>query len=249
MYPPPGSGDVFNDLVAEQDRLEAILSALSDDEWVSPSGAAGWTLADVVLHLAQTEELVVASVSGHAGADWHPGGVSLDEAVDQMVRAEQAPPAEIFQRWRSARRAAVSALRQADPQRRYPWAAMPLKPKTLATTRLAEHWAHGLDITGPLGVPFPDTDRLHHIAWLGHSSLPYVFTFAGQQPREVRCELTAPDGSTWHFGPASADSTITGPAGAFCRVGARRLRPQDSGLVARGPHGPAALQVLRNYAG
>lgn len=111
------SADVFDDLVAEQDRLEAILSGLSDDGWASPSGAAGWTVADVVFHLAQTEELVVASISGHASVDWHPAGVSLDDAVEQMVRAEQAPPAEIFQRWRSARRAAVSALRQADPQR------------------------------------------------------------------------------------------------------------------------------------
>jgi uncharacterized protein (TIGR03084 family) len=243
------SADVLDDLVAEQDRLEAILSGLSDDGWSSPSGAAGWTMADVVLHLAQTEELVVASVSRHAGPDWHPGGLTLDEAVEQMVRAEPAPAAEIFRRWRSARRAAVSALRQADPRQRYPWVTTPLKPKTLATTRLAEHWAHGLDITGPLGVRFPDTDRLHHIAWLGHSSLPYAFTLAGQQPHEVRCELTAPDGSIWTFGPATADSTITGPAGAFCRVGARRLRPEDSGLVARGPHGQAALRVLRNYAG
>jgi hypothetical protein len=35
-----------------------------------------------------------------------------------------------------------------------------LKPATLATTRLAEHWAHGLDITRPLGIAFPDTARL-----------------------------------------------------------------------------------------
>jgi uncharacterized protein (TIGR03084 family) len=242
------SADVFSDLVAEQDRLDGILSELSDDGWSSPSGAAGWTVADVVLHLAQTEEFVVASITGHGEVNWRPEGTTLDDAMDRMVRAERAFPAEIFQRWRSARRAAVGALRQADPQQRHPWAATPLRPKTLATTRLAEHWAHGLDITGPLGVPFPDTDRLRHIAWLGHSSLPYAFAFAGQEPREVFCELTAPDGSTWRFGPADVDSTITGPAGAFCRVGARRLRPEESGLVARGPYGPAALRVLRNYA-
>jgi uncharacterized protein (TIGR03084 family) len=243
------SDDVFDDLVAEQDRLEHILSELSDDGWVRPSGAAGWTIADVVLHLAQTEELVVASVTGRVDVDWRPEGLTLDDAVERMVRADQAPPAERFQRWRSARRAALDALRQADPQRRYPWAATPLRPRTLATTRLAEHWAHGLDVTGPLGVPFPDTDRLRHIAWLGHSSLPYAFRLAGQEPHAVRCELTAPDASTWRFGPAGVDSTITGAAGAFCRVGARRLRPEESGLLARGPHGPAALGVLRNYAG
>ncbi|HEY6415358.1 MAG TPA: hypothetical protein VIX41_03940, partial [Acidimicrobiales bacterium] len=61
--------------------------------------------------------------------------------------------------------------------------------------------------------------------------------------------LTGPRGDTWRYGPADADSTITGAAGAFCRVGAQRLAPEDSGLVAGGPHGEAALRVLRTYAG
>ena len=47
----------------------------------------------------------------------------------------------------------------------------PIRPATLATTRLAEHWAHGLDITVPLGISFPDTGRLRHVAWLAHRSL------------------------------------------------------------------------------
>ena len=44
--------------------------------------------------------------------------------------------------------------------------AGPVKPATLATTRLAEHWAHGLDITGPLGIDFPDTESAaeHRVA-------------------------------------------------------------------------------------
>ena len=45
-----------------------------------------------------------------------------------------------------------------------------------------------------------------------------------------------------------ADSTVRGPAGDFCRVGARRLTPAETGLVATGPHAATALRVLRNYA-
>ncbi|HMK10504.1 MAG TPA: hypothetical protein VK461_02925, partial [Acidimicrobiales bacterium] len=137
-----------------------------------------------------------------------------------------------------------------DPDARYAWAHTPLKPRTLATTRLAEHWAHALDVTVPFEIPLPDTDRLRHIAWLGHSTLPYGFAFNGQEAHAVLAVLTAPDGMTeWSFGPDGAESTITGPAGAFCRVGAQRLRPEDSGLVTAGPHAAAALRVLRNYAG
>jgi uncharacterized protein (TIGR03084 family) len=240
---------IFDDLVAEQDRIETILGGLDDDAWLSPSGAAGWTIADVVLHLAQTEEAVAMTVSGVSASGGWQQGESVDVQAERMVQAQRASPAVMFERWRFARRAAVKALRAADPDRRLEWAAAPLKPSTLATTRLAEHWAHGLDITEPLGIPFPDTDRLRHIAWLGHATLPYAFALAGDEPHDVFCELVAPDGSSWRYGPEDADSTITGPSGAFCRVGARRLAPDESGLVATGPHGQAALRVLRNYAG
>jgi uncharacterized protein (TIGR03084 family) len=241
--------DTIDDLEAEQERLEALLEPLTDEQWAAPSAAAGWSVADVVLHLAQTEEAVAASIANADRADlWERGERLLDSAVDDAVRAERASGAEVFQRWRTARRQSVAALRSADPEQRVPWAATPLKPRVLATTRLAEHWAHGLDITGPLGLPFPDTDRLRHVAWLGHRTLPYAFAVAGSEPYDVQCELTGPGGDVWRLGPQSADSIIRGPAGEFCRVGARRLPPEQTSLVTKGPHAMDALRVLRNYA-
>ncbi len=244
--------DIFADLVAEQDRLERILASLDAAAWATESGAPGWSIADVVLHLAQTEEGVTLTASpgvdvAHRG-DWRVEGETVDEAVERQVRAERADPLMIFERWRFARRAAVDALRAAHPDQRLQWAEAPLKPATLATTRLAEHWAHGLDITEPLGIAFPDTARLHHVAWLGHATLPYAFALAGAPIGDVYCELSAPDGSTWRFGNAAASSAIRGLAGEFCRIGARRLSVEDSSLEAHGPHGPTALRVLRNYA-
>ena len=241
--------DVVADLAAEQERLESLLDALTDEQWASPSGAPGWSITDVVIHLAQTEELVSATNAGAGRAEvWERGDEALDDAVAAAVSADRAPAAEVFDRWRRARRAALDALRSADPQQRAPWAATPLRPAVLATTRLAEHWAHGLDITAPLDLPFPDTERLRHIAWLGHRTLPYAFAVEGLEPHEVRAELTAPDGSTWAYGPDDAESVIRGPAGDFCRVGARRVRPDETALETSGPHAASALKVLRNYA-
>ncbi len=150
-----------------------------------------------------------------------------------MVRSQRAAPAEVFKRWQDARVAAVAALRAADPAVPLRWIEAPLKPATLATTRLAEHWAHALDITAPLGLELPDTDRLRHIAWLAHRSLAYAFAISGQEAQPVYCEVTAPDGvRDLEFGPADAQSRITGAAGAFCRVAAQRLAPEESGLAA-----------------
>ena len=240
---------IFDDLQAEQDRLENILAGLDEAQWAFASGAPGWTVVDVVLHLAQTEEAVAASVAGLSPAVRTVSGPTLDQVMDQLVQAERAAPAPVFQRWREARLAAVTALRAADPKRSLQWVDAPLKPATLATTRLAEHWAHGLDITGPLGIGFADTARLSHIAWLAHRSLPYALVLAGEQPQEVFCELMAPDGmARWRYGPPGADSAIAGPAGAFCRVAAHRLAPGKSGLRATGPQGTTALHALRTYA-
>ena len=240
---------VFDDLAAEQERLAGILGGLDEAQWMSPSGAAGWTIADVVLHLAQSEESVVVTVAGgdlRTGLGQASGG-TVDERVAALVSAQRAAPDVVFERWQRARQEALDALRTADPDQPLAWVAAPVKPATLATTRLAEHWAHGLDITGPLGIGFPDTGRLRHIAWLAHRTLPYALSMAGEQPAEVRCELTAPDGP-WEFGPPDAGSVISGPAGDFCRVAAQRLDPAESALKATGPHGTAALRVLRTYA-
>ena len=242
---------IFDDLAAEQERLEKILAGLDEAQWLSPSAAEGWTIADVVLHLAQSEDAVVATATtgtlrGGLGA---VAGETMDERADNAVRVERAAPAEVFSRWQRARQEALAALRAADPDRPVEWMVGTVKPATLATTRLAEHWAHGLDIAGPAGAEWPDTDRLRHIAWLAHRTLPYALGLAGQPPVPVRCELTAPDGSqTWRFGPADAASAITGAAGEFCRVAARRLDPAQTGLQAIGPHGATALRLVRTYA-
>src|SRR5947207_2181759 len=81
---------IFDDLEAEQDRLEEILTGLDGAQWAAPSAAAGWNITDVVLHLAQTEEAVVASVGGAALRPARESGTTVDQLADDMVRAQPA---------------------------------------------------------------------------------------------------------------------------------------------------------------
>ncbi|MGD9999259.1 MAG: maleylpyruvate isomerase family mycothiol-dependent enzyme [Ilumatobacteraceae bacterium] len=240
--------DVFDDLEAELAQLEALLEGLSAEQWMSPSDAAGWTVADVVLHLAQTEEAIPLSASLEQQAGWRGGDDTVDDMVEKWVRDEREDPLAVFARWKAAHRRAVSTLRTADPERRLRWAAAPLKPATLATTRIAEHWAHALDIVVPLGLEHPDTERLRHVAWLGHHTLPYAFGLVGIEPQPVFVELTSPAGATWTFGDPGARTRVRGTASEFCRIGARRLSPDDTSVVATGPLAVQTLRVLRNYA-
>jgi uncharacterized protein (TIGR03084 family) len=238
--------DVLDDLAAEYADLAAVLGALDDKQWQADSGAAGWSVADVLLHLAQTNEMVVATCSGRSsGLD---KSSSVDEAVERWVEAERAPGPVVLRRWRESLEPSLAALRGADPNTHYPWADWPLRPMALATTRIAEHWAHRLDIADPLGIPCPDTDRLRHVAWLAHRTLPYGLAIHGHEAVPVRCELVGPNGDLWLFGPADAATMVTGSAGGFCRVAARRLAPAESGLIASGPAADEVLAALRSYA-
>jgi uncharacterized protein (TIGR03084 family) len=241
--------DIFADLEAEYEQLNDVLTELTPDQWAHPSAAEGWSVADVVLHLTQSEELAAATIAGDDALLAAERGGNVDAAADDLVAAERGiAPADLLARWRAAAFPIPAALRAKPKGTRLQWVTNRISPAALATTRLAEHWAHGLDITVPLGIPYPDTARLRHIAWLGHRTLPYAFAVEGVEGGPVYCELTAPDGQTWEFGDPGAPSTITGPATEFCRVGARRLAPGDSSLKATGPYGPQALALLRNYA-
>ena len=78
--------DVFDDLAAEDEQLDLILAALDDDAWRSPSGAPGWSIGDVVLHLAQTDEAVVASAGEPTDStSWRPAGQTVDELVHGQI--------------------------------------------------------------------------------------------------------------------------------------------------------------------
>lgn len=242
--------DIFDDLQAEYEQLDGVLAGLTPVQWTHPSAADGWTVADVVLHLAQSEELAAASIGGGQTSLAAERDGNVDAVADSLVAAERdITPADLLARWRAVAFATPAALRAQPRGTRLQWITNRISPAALATTRLAEAWTHAHDITDPLGIPYPDTARLRHIAWLGHRTLPYAFAVEKIEGGPVYCVLAAPDGrQTWHFGDPEAASAIMGPAAEFCRVGARRLAAADSTLKATGPYGPQALAVLRNYA-
>jgi uncharacterized protein (TIGR03084 family) len=243
--------DVFDALAAEQDAIEHMLSPLGH-EWDRDSTCPGWSVSDVVLHLAQTEEAVVAVLQDDAAelANRAQGTNSVDAMMDKWVRDERgAPSSEVLARWSDARRRAMEALRAADPQKPISWAAVPLKPRTLATTRLSEHWIHALDIAEPLRLDHPDTDRLWHVARLAHRTLPFAFAVAGRpEPPSVFLDLASPGGSQWRFGPDDAGCRVSGSAGDFCRVAARRRAPDSVSLEASGDRAGEVLELVRTYA-
>ena len=243
--------DPIDALAAEEDRLDGLLAGLDAGEWERASACAGWTVRDVVLHLAQTEEAVVASLGGGAFAAPATAEAStVDDLMAAWVEAERDADDDPLERWQKARLEALDALRSAPADQAVQWAAAPLKPRTLATTRLSEHWIHAMDVAEPLGRELPDTDRLWHIARLAHRTIPYAYARAGRSDApSVFVELEPPGGGEpWTFGDSDAACSILGSASEFCRVAARRLPAAESSLEGRGPGADEVLSLLRTYA-
>lgn len=243
----------------QQRELDDLLAARPDADWHLMSRCEGWTVADVMTHLCQSDEIAAAGAQGSfdevvtrlfpVSGDDRPG--SLDEAIDLMVAAERgAPIPELRARWKAASGAQIEALRSCDPHARVPWAVGTLSARTLATTRLAETWIHTGDVAFAFGVRLEPTDRLRLIARLAWRTLPHAFEINGlRMSGPVAFELTAPDGGAWSFhGEEPALTTITGDAAELCEVAARRIPAERTALRGTGPDAATVLSVVRTWA-
>ena len=251
--------DVTGALADEHGDLAALLAGVDDAGWAAPSRCPGWSVSDVVLHLAQTDEMAAASVQGtfdefvaRFAAGMAPGA-DVDDAAGAAVERERgASGPEVFTRWQVSALALRSALAAVDPGTRVPWVAGDLAARTLATTRLAETWIHAGDVAAGLGVEVQPTDRLWHVARLAWRTLPYAFARAGRTPPgPVRFVLAAPSGDRWTFESDDAEgevTTVTGTAVDLVTVAGQRATAGETGLRAEGPDADAVLALVRTFA-
>ena len=248
---------VFEELDRQHGELGEMLESLDAAGWEAPTQCEGWSVADVVLHLAQTDEFVIAGCVGEASraaAAFAPEGADIqtvDDAAELAVQRERgAPSGQLLARWRAASEESRRLLRERPDDQRIPWVIGTLPPRTLATTRLAESWIHTGDIAEAIGADVVADERLWHIARLAWRTLPYAFSRSGASlSGPVLLQLTAPSGEQWTFEPdESAATKVTGSALDWCLLAARRKQADETALRAAGPDGNALLSLARTYA-
>jgi uncharacterized protein (TIGR03084 family) len=249
--------DAVDALEAQQGQLTGLLEGLDDAGWSTPSPCEGWDVADVVLHLVQTNLMAVASLDDALDAFYERQlsgariATDVDDGAAAMVEQERGdPPAVLLERWRSGAADLTARLRAHDPSARVPWVAGTLSARTLATTRLSETWIHTGDVAAAVHVDLAPTPALREIARLAWRTLPYAFGKAGRElSGPVAFELVGPDGEPWTFTPEGpAATTVRGPGLDLCNVAGRRAAPADTALVAEGPDADAVLELVRTYA-
>ena len=122
---------------------------------------------------------------------------------------------------------------------------------SMATARIMETWAHGLDLAETFGITREPTSRLRHIAHLGHRTLGWSFMVNGRPMPTVPCrlELSGPDEALWTWGPADARERVTGPAEDFCLVVVQRRAPSEVALTVTGAEAARWLNIAQAFAG
>jgi uncharacterized protein (TIGR03084 family) len=245
---------VVDDLRAESEELDALVAALPDDGWAAPTPAAGWTIAHQIGHLLWTDRGALLSVTDEdAFADVVKSALDdpigfVNAAADELAAV---PPAELLADWRATRSRLHDALLTVDEGRKLPWFGPPMSGPSMATARLMETWAHGLDVADALGVTRPATARLRSIAHIGVRTRDFAFVINELAPpsEPFRVELRAPDGSSWTWGPADAPQRVTGSAEDFCFLVTQRRPLRELDITADGDEAARWLPIAQAFAG
>jgi uncharacterized protein (TIGR03084 family) len=249
--------DIVAALAEQQSELLGVVTDLEERDWQGRSRCEGWTVGDVVLHVAQTNEMAIASARGRfaeflteVGRDVGPA-TSVDDGAALMVQAQRgAPGAAVRDRYKAGADELLDLLAAIDPHLRVEWVAGQMSVRTLATTRLAETWIHTGDVADALDVELAPAPRLRHVARLAWRTIPYAFARAGRELHgPVAFELSGPDGDAWDFAPDDDPlTTITGDGVDLCLVAARRVDPAKTSLTGTGPDVDVVLELVRTYA-
>ena len=248
------AGHVIDDLRAESEDLDLLVAPLADAAWAAATPAPGWSIAHQIAHLLWTDRVALVSVTDEAGfadvlaaAADNPNGF-VDAGAEELA---PTPPAALLADWRVTRRRLHDALAAVPDGRKLLWFGPPMSDASMATARLMETWAHGLDVADTLGVHRPATARMRSIAHIGVRTRDYAFVVHGLAPPTdpFRVTLRAPDGDTWAWGPEDATQRVTGSAEDFCALVTQRRPRGELDVVADGPDAERWLEIAQAFAG
>jgi uncharacterized protein (TIGR03084 family) len=240
--------EILSDLVAEQQYLDQFLQRISLKDWNRMTPARGWTIRDTISHLAHSEELTAEAISGTADLSRLRAVPDLDAFRQVAVdRGRKMRPQDVIEWWRGGRARVVEPLSHMRSGDRIEWIEGSMSAKTLATVRLMETWAHGLDIYTAMKADVEDTQRIRHVCWLGWKTLPFAFKVAGLDYTPIRVEVIGPGYAKWVYGPEDTDQIVKGSAADWARLSVRRITPTQTRLKISGDVAQQALEVVRAY--
>lgn len=245
--------ELCQDLAAEGQALDELVSQISDADWNKKTPFCDWTVKDEIAHVAYFDKLARLSASDKAAFDEEMNKIVAH--LEDLFRYTREPGleksnSELLTWWRAERKGMIAAYEVLDPKTRLPW-HLPMSARSSATARIMETWAHGQDVVDALGIKRPATDRLKHIAHLGNVTFGWSFSCRGMEVPDspVRVELTSPSGKLWTWGPEESGERISGEAEDFCLVVTQRRHYLDTHLSVHGSVAEKWMSIAQVFAG
>lgn len=177
--------DLLAEIAAERLAVAEMLDSLTDEQWSTPSLAAGWTVKNVIAHLAMEWNYSIPKVA------WRmlKARGNFDKVADQIAKADGAK---------------YTTRQLADQVRSN--LTHPFKPPGAGFEAPLSDWTiHGLDIRRPLGIERAiPADRLRVVLDTGVG--PKARKFFGNDISGVRYSTSDME---WSHGDGPQ---VTGPA-------------------------------------
>ncbi|MEI6700997.1 MAG: maleylpyruvate isomerase family mycothiol-dependent enzyme [Actinomycetota bacterium] len=149
--------DQLTPFIRQRRRLEASLGALDGSDWATESRCAGWSIKDVVAHLASVNEFWMLSISSGVSGEPTQWLASFDPAAtpEQMVERTRALDAhQILEQFTDTNARLVTLLDGLDESQ---WSLLAEAPPGHLPIRLVvshglwDGWIHERDVWLPLG--------------------------------------------------------------------------------------------------
>ena len=256
---------------AERVALGRTIQYTAPDAWDKPSRVDGWSLKDVVSHLAASEGVAAAAFGNEPAPEVEEfmkegPHLTIDNFDEFTVRrrAEHSLRDVVVEWGRHAdttlaRVGSIPAEEWASM--RVAWLAGENPARSLLQSRVSEWWVHGEDIRAGADLP----PRAEH--WpvyctndLAVRTLPWALGLAGLriEGRTIRFVLEGSGGGEWLQGLAAhqtvdqrrpPDALVEGRGTAFPQVAARRTPAEDfvdDGTLVLSGDDELAVTVLRN---
>jgi uncharacterized protein (TIGR03084 family) len=246
--------DVLTDLTAESLQLDQWVAGLTAAQWATVTTPEGWTVTDQIAHLHWTDTASLTAIRepDAFGAMLKQAATDPEGFIDaQTADMALIPAGDLLLMWRQGRVELGAALRSVPDGERIAWFGPPMSPTSMATARLMETWAHGLDVAEALDITVPRTARARHVCHIAVRARGYAHLVRGESDPgvDVRVELTGPDGELWTWGPDDAAERVTGSGHDFALLATRRRHPDDVDVRAEGPHAEHWLTIVQAFAG
>ena len=249
MTRPGTSADLLASLEDTCARFGALLAGLDQADWAAPVPACpGWTVGDLVSHMAEGEVVALACAQGRPPAELPTTEVDRWTAAQVAAHLGEAPE-QRRQSWESgadALRWHLAGLDERGWRARTVWVAGPLTVASLAQLRLQETWLHGRDVAEALAADWPaDPAALAWMADLAARVVPgNLSRFGRPHPGAVISLRLAPAGH-WLVGGAAGERPADGSRPdleieadalefVLLSAGRRREPPWSAGTTARG---------------